>query len=437
LKVLLVTHGYPPELSAGTERVVERLAVALAQQGHAVAVATGTFEPKPAVEVARRRQDGVEIYQIHRDDLYFDRWEKTYHPVVSAKLREVLREFAPDVVHAHQFIRLSRDLAHIATQARVPLIYTFHDFVTTCLIGFRAPGEGATFCELQPSFADCVPCAGTVSPNVAVASLGEFELLRSDLLNELKLASACCAVSQAQREKLARFHGLPSEHFRVVPLAPVVDLPAGTPAPEPPPLRVATWGVQMERKGVHVLIDAVKRCGGLVELDIFGRFDRPAYEARCRADAAGLPVRFHGRFEWDELIHCPLHLAVFPSLTFETFGLTIDESWALGHPVVATDLGAYRERAGGATYLFKPGDSAGLASILMGLIESPGRLAQWRRRVEKPGGFGRYVADMTALYGEAIARGPAALELDAFDEGAHPDAAEFARRERALRDQLR
>lgn len=436
LKILFVTHGYPPEIAAGAERVVERLAADYVHSGHSVAVIAGTFEPRPTIQIEKRVQEGVVVYQIHRDDLFFDRWEKTYHPGVSAAIGGIINEFKPDVVHVHQFIRLSRDITHQAALARVPVVYTFHDFVTTCLIGFRAPGAGQSFCDLLPSYHDCAPCAGAVSPAVPIVNITEFESLRNDFRNELLLARARCAISNSQCEKLAKYHNLPIDMFRVVPLAPVVELPRGAPAPEPPPLRIATWGMQMERKGAHVLIEAISRCAGLVELDIFGRFDNLDYEARCRTAARGLPIRFHGRFEWDEIVHTPLHAAVFPSLTFETFGLTFDEAWALGHPVMATDLGAYRERAGNTTILFKPGDSQALADLLLSDIKNPGELARRRLRVSPPAPFKIYSNEMMQIYREVIALGPPPLEDDQFQKNAHPDLIEFYRREAEFRGQL-
>lgn len=436
LHVLLATHGYPPEIAAGTERVVERLARELRARGHRATVVTGSFEPRARVEEARRAQDGIPVRTIHRSDLFFDRWEKTYCPEASDAFARILAEERPDVVHAHQFIRLSRDLAHRATERRVPIVFTHHDFTTTCLIGFRAPAAGKSFCDLLPTYRDCAPCAGTIGPGVPMAPPEEFRALREDFRNELMLARACCAVSRAQREKLAKYHGLPEEHFEVVPLAPVHDLPRGTPAPEPPPLRVATWGMQMERKGAHVLVEAARLLGGALEVEIFGRFDDPNYERRCRELARGLPVRFHGRFEWEELAAMPLHLAVFPSLTFETFGLTFDEAWALGHPVVATDLGAYAERADASTRLFPAGDSAALAGLLRSLGSNPGDLARLRASVRPPAGFAAYVDAMETIYRHAVAAGAPPVEADAFDPARHPTAAEFAAREARLRDQL-
>ncbi len=416
---------------------MERLARALRSRGHEPTVVTGTFEPRPRVEVRERVQDGVRVITIHRADLFFDRWEKTYCPDVSEAFARILERVRPDVVHVHHFIRLSRDPIHRAARAGVPAVLTLHDFTTTCLIGFRAPGAGASFCDLLPAAADCIPCAGTVASSVPLADAAEFDLLRDDLANELRLARARLALSGSQRERLARFHGIAESEFEVVRLGPTCDLPRGMPAPEAPPLRVATWGIQMERKGAHVAIEAVRRCApGSVELDVYGRFDDPRHEHRCRDLARGSPIRFHGRFEWDEVAARPLHAALFPSLTFETFGLTIDEARALGHPVIATDLGAYRERADGATRLFPAGDVEALTRILSSLASDPAELTALRSAVRAPEEFGRYVDEMLRIYERSIRAGPPPASADRFDDARHPSSEQFARREEAFRRRL-
>jgi glycosyltransferase involved in cell wall biosynthesis len=183
------------------------------------------------------------------------------------------------------------------------------------------------------------------------------------------------------------------------------------------------------------LIEAMRQVDG-VELDVFGRFDDAAYEARCRGLARGLPIRFHGRFEWEEIVATPIHVAVFPSLTFETYGLTFDEAWALGHPVVATDLGAYRERDENATRLFPSGDASALAAILRQILDNSGDLARWRASTRKAGSFSRYVEEMEARYASAVREGARPLTDDRFDAGRHPTAAEFAERENLFRRQL-
>jgi hypothetical protein len=104
--------------------------------------------------------------------------------------------------------------------------------------------------------------------------------------------------------------------------------------------------------------------------------------------------------------------------------------------VIATDLGAYRERNENETQLFPAGDSARLAAILRSYIDNPGSLAALRARTKPPAKFDRYISDMELIYARAISEGPRPPADDRFDEAAHPSISQFAAREAQFRKQL-
>jgi glycosyltransferase involved in cell wall biosynthesis len=65
---------------------------------------------------------------------------------------------------------------------------------------------------------------------------------------------------------------------------------------------------------------------------------------------------------------------------FEGFGLPALEAMACGTPVVASDISALREVAGGAALLVPPGDEAALAAGIARLVEDPAAHAEARAR---------------------------------------------------------
>lgn len=99
---------------------------------------------------------------------------------------------------------------------------------------------------------------------------------------------------------------------------------------------------------------------------------------------------------------------VFPSLAPEGFGRPIIEAMALGRPVVATSIGPSAELLGDEAGRLVPPDSASLANALGDLLRSPdvrARMGQaGRRRVEACFSLDRQVAEMSAIYTEALVR---------------------------------
>ena len=102
-------------------------------------------------------------------------------------------------------------------------------------------------------------------------------------------------------------------------------------------------------------------------------------------------------------------ILVFPSLAPEGFGRPIIEAMALGRPVVATNVGPSAELLGSDAGRLVAPDPARLAHTLGDLLRAPEERARMgqagRRRVEACFTLDRQVADMSAIYREAVLSG--------------------------------
>ena len=134
------------------------------------------------------------------------------------------------------------------------------------------------------------------------------------------------------------------------------------------PLRILFVGNVIPRKGLHLLIDALARCGAPWTLSVVGQLDVDAAYAQqvaARARAHGLlpRIRFLGRLDDATLAgaYRSHHLLAVPS--YEGFGIAYLEAQRFGLPVIALTTGAACEAIldGQTGFLVEAGDAAAIA----------------------------------------------------------------------------
>jgi glycosyltransferase involved in cell wall biosynthesis len=154
-------------------------------------------------------------------------------------------------------------------------------------------------------------------------------------------------------------------------LSQVAPPTGGTPAPRI--LHVSKWE---QRKNLERLVAAFSSLAASLErleLHLVGSPTTPEYEIRVRAAIRASPasgrVIVHGSVSDQKLaaLYAASTVVVIPSL-FEGFSLPMVEAMAIGIPVVAADVGAIPEIAGGAAELFDPYDVGSIASALQRVL---------------------------------------------------------------------
>ena len=135
-------------------------------------------------------------------------------------------------------------------------------------------------------------------------------------------------------------------------------------------LKIGYFGRIEERKGVEIIIDAVKEVNNeRVELVIQGDGDRK-YMQRLRDKASDINVVFRNYKKdiGDDIQG--VDVVVLPSLYGEGMPRIIIETMALGKVVIASDIPSNREALGKdlEEFLFKPKDKIGLISLLRKIL---------------------------------------------------------------------
>jgi glycosyltransferase involved in cell wall biosynthesis len=423
MRILLVSHGLPPEHVGGVEQHVDGLARALVAAGHDVEIFAREGGAGPAEGNVRVTATGNP--RIARATY---RWERVVDldamytsPGMAAALRGHLRERGAagatfDVAHVHHLTGMSTDSLDVLAEAGVPTVLTLHDYWLFCPRGqmFHVREEACA----TASLARCSECLAATFPSWIDATNGPERVARlhARALRALALPQVLVVPSARAIPPFTAL-GVPAARFVVVENGVDTDRLLALPPPGvgPGPLRVGYLGTVMPSKGLHVLLDAVARLpAGKVSLRIHGNVvpyhGDFGYATRCFARLQpGGDVHYLGPYGLGALpaILEPLDVVAAPALWHEAFGLTVREALAAGRPVLVSGVGGLQDAVvdGKQGRVLPPGDVAAWAAVLAEWADDPrlvrrlGRSARTRAR-----GFAAMAADLVGVYREAGAR---------------------------------
>lgn len=405
MRVLFLGASYLPESVGGVELHIEGLCRALAEAGHEPVVLARTGNPEVGhLELKHEEVGAVPVWRLGNDFSDATELRKLYaHPGIDAAILRAVDEIEPDLVHVHHLTCLSTTVLAALADRGIPTLMTLHDFWMGCPRGQRITA-GLELCP-EIRLEKCVPCLRELWPHLLGvqpspdapseekdahdrAALEEYHATIQRMLGEVAVLvtpsafmARMFAAYGVKREKLRVVaNGLPTARFEGVAARPLHD----------GPLRVGFLGSVLPSKGVHLLIEAWRRLGDPLgmQLHIWGEAlpfhnDR-SYGERLAAQAGGdSAVTLHGRYENAQVpeLLADLDVLVVPSIWYEAFALTIREAFLAGVPVIAANHGAMAEAVddGVTGLLFEAGDSASLAACLRRLADDPGlrkRLAE-------------------------------------------------------------
>jgi phosphatidyl-myo-inositol dimannoside synthase len=199
-------------------------------------------------------------------------------------------------------------------------------------------------------------------------------------------SDAVTAISTYTADRLRR--QAPGADPAVIPFGAAVDAP-----PEPPPytydgrrpFELLFVGRLVERKGVHVLLEAVSRLPAdrPVVLHVVGDGpERARLEARAAELGLGAHAVFHGFVDADELTRriAACDAFVLPAVVdakgdTEGLGVVLLEAMSYARPVIASAAGGIVDivRDGRNGWLVPPGDAAALADAISACMDDPVR----------------------------------------------------------------
>lgn len=318
------------------------------------------------------------------------------------KLRELLREFRPDVAHLHCiYHHLSPSILPTLSAAGVPIVMTAHDLKLACPAYKMLNSQG--LCErcktgsvLNVVLHRCIKDSLAASSIVAAESL-----LHGWLQTYQRNLARVIAPSRFIAAKLVEW-GWPERLFEYIPN--YVD--ADRFVPDSKPGRYfAYFGRMIRDKGVATLIRAAARAGVPLKLAGTGPDEE---QFRQLAGSLGADCEFLGYCGGDALhdLVRGARACVLPSEIYENAPMSVLEAFALGKPVLGAEIGGIPELidVGANGWRFASGDVDALTATLQECAAMPdAKLVTMgqacRQRVEREFSRERYLESMLGLYG--------------------------------------
>jgi glycosyltransferase involved in cell wall biosynthesis len=362
MHVMLCYSIYPPIQAGGAELIVSYLAEVLAQRGHRVTVVSTCgpqMEPYPT-----EQRNGVEVIRFFPRNRYwlFERdgrggldklrWHMRdlWNRASGRRLREIMSDKKPDVVHTHGVEGFSPALWHSARSLGIPVVHTAHDYYMIC------PRALLLTKRLELCARPMLACRARASWYLRRASSIDLFCSPSQFLLDRHLAA-----------------GLPVKRHAVVPngIPTVARPPRTTPRESGRPLELLFAGRLTAEKGVRVALDAMRRLPAetRVTLTVAGK---GYLENEVRAAVAQDPrIRFAGYLSGEDKARAfsAADCLLLPSLWYENAPVVVVEAAAYHLPLIGSRLGAIPEfvQEGVNGLLFEPGNAQSLAAAILRL----------------------------------------------------------------------
>lgn len=367
IRVLQVHNRYAPGWG-GEDTVVEQEARLLKERGHS-----------------------VEQFQVSSASL---KKESAFRQILSVpemlwscasykKIREVIRRFAPDVVHVHNtFPLLSPSVFWAARRAGVPTVLTLHNFRHTC--------ANAVLLRDDKPCEDCVGrfpwsalrygCyANSTARTAVVVAMNSLHRMLGTYTQKIDVL---IALNDFNRQIFVR-SGLPDAKLRVKPnFVPTYTLG------NPPRLAdVLFVGSLSRHKGLHLLLEAWRRTSPeSYRLLIVG--DGPERE-QLMAQFADVPgVTWCGHLTHSEVLDrmASSRILVLPTLAYENCPMVILEAFSVATPVIVPNHGSLRTfvRHRQEGLIFRAGDPDALTEALREAIHASEEVwLGWSRQAKR------------------------------------------------------
>lgn len=403
LKVLCVNKFH--YVKGGADRCYLEWGDLLQEKGHEVVFYSMLHERNRPTPYAKYFVDKIEFFDGERRNLPAIATRVLYSPQARTRIEALIEETKPDVAHLHNIAhQLSPSILHSLKKYKLPVVQTVHDYKFGCpTYSFYTQGQVCERCKTHRYYNAVLQRCNRGS--LAASLLNCVEMYFHKLIRVYDNVDLFISPSNYLRQKMIEY-GVSADRVLRVPNYVAADqyIPRYTHDDH-----LLFVGRLVPYKGVSTLFEAMRHVEG-AQLRVVGEGElREQLEDYARAHDID-NIAFLGYKSGQELqsIIAGSMLTVVPSEWYENLPYVILESFALGTPVLAADIGGMPEliEPGVDGLLFEPGNVADLANKIGYLLDNRQELAEMgrnaRAKVEQEYGPETHYQQLMEIYGRVL-----------------------------------
>lgn len=395
MKILMVNKFLYP--NGGSETYIFELGKELVRQGHQVEYFGMEHENRIVGNHAESYTANMDFHTGKLQKLLYP-FKIIYSSEARKKIRAVLEDFKPDIVHLNNFnYQLTPSIIYEIKAHKIPIVFTAHDYQIVCPNHMMINGKTGRSCEkcLEESSIHCtMDCC--IHDSRIKSILGTMENMLYRCLPVYQKINRIICPSRFMEQKLSldkRLNGRTLVMYNFIPKL------SNTSSEKKE--YVLYFGRYSKEKGVSTLLSV---CKMLPDISfIFAGKGKLKEEIRKISNIE--EVGFVQGEELHELISCAL-FTVYPSEWYENCPFSVMESQALGTPVIGADIGGIPELiiSGKTGEIFQSGNAESLKEKIESLWGNKEQCRQYSINCMKSNfdDCQEYCEKLLGIYGELI-----------------------------------
>ncbi len=377
----MVNKFYYPR--GGTERYLFSLSGLLREKGHKVIPFSTFHEKNIDTEYSSYFLLGVDFDEFFKKGILSAatglRTNALYSFEARKKLESLIKRERPDIAHLHNIhYHITPSILPILKEKDIPIIWTLHDYALICPNShFLSDGKICEACSngryYRPILERCK--RGSFGASL-IAGFGAYLYRWMGLYN---LVDLFLCPSDFLRKKMIEY-GFDSKRLITIPNFLEIDIPVPSYGNK---AYVLYFGRLSEEKGVETLIKSAEKIPYL-NFKFVGDGPQGRILKEMVKERGLTNVQFLGELKRKELYSLITEalFVIIPSVWYENCPYSILESFLLGKPVIASEIGGIPELVddGIDGLLFEPGNDEDLAAKIKQLLSDKDSLKQMGER---------------------------------------------------------